>query len=92
MRLSNINSLLTITTYILIFFRMSRVAEVLVEARKAAGLTQRQLAELIGVTQATLANIELGKRPLPRERMAKLPPAIRRKVIDAVIAEFRAMR
>lgn len=30
--------------------------------RQRAGLTQRQLAELVGIAQPTLANIEGGKR------------------------------
>jgi transcriptional regulator with XRE-family HTH domain len=78
---------------------MSHVTEVLIDARKQAGLTQRQLAEHLGVAQATLADIERGRRPLPRERIAKLPKEMRRRVIDAAIdelrhriAELRAMR
>jgi len=78
---------------------MSHVTEVLIDARKQAGLTQRQLAEHLGVAQATLADIERGRRPLPRERIAKLPKEIRRRVVDAAIdelrdqiAELRAMR
>jgi transcriptional regulator with XRE-family HTH domain len=73
-------------------FGMDRVTQALVEARKAAGLTQQQLAEHLGVRQPTLAAIEKGKRPLPRERYAKLPKAIRRRVVDAAIAELKALR
>jgi len=71
---------------------MDRVTEALVKARKAAGLTQRQLAEHLGIRQPTLAEIEKGRRPLPRERYGKLPRAIRRRVIDAAIAELKALR
>ena len=69
-----------------------RIREALVEARKAAGLTQRQLAEQLGVRQPTLADIERGKRPLPYERLVKLPKEIRRRVIDTMIAELKALR
>ena len=78
---------------------MSSITDVLIEARKAAGITQQQLAEHLGVTQGTLADVERGRRPFPRERIAKLPKAIRRQVINAAIdelrhqiAELRAMR
>ena len=78
---------------------MDRITEALIEARKAAKLTQRQLAEQMGIGQPNLADIERGRRPLPRERIAKLPKEIRRQVIDAAIdelrhqiAELRAMR
>lgn len=33
----------------------------LINARKSAGLTQRELAESIGISRAFLTNIELGK-------------------------------
>jgi transcriptional regulator with XRE-family HTH domain len=71
---------------------MDRITQVLVEARKAAGLTQQQLAEHLGIAQPTLAQIETGRRPLPRERYGKLPKAIRRRVVDAAIAELKALR
>jgi hypothetical protein len=61
----------------------------LAEARKAAGLTQRQLAAVLEIEQGTLADIERGRRPLPRERLVKLPKQIRRPVIDATIAQLR---
>lgn len=33
----------------------------LINARKSAGLTQKQLAESVGISRAFLTNIELGK-------------------------------
>jgi transcriptional regulator with XRE-family HTH domain len=71
---------------------MDRITQALVEARKAAGLTQQQLAEHLGISQPTLAQIETGRRPLPRERYGRLPKAIRRRVVDAAIAELKALR
>ena len=71
---------------------MDRVTQALVEARKAAGLTQQQLAEHLGIRQPTLSAIEQGRRPLPRERYSNLPKAIRRRVINAAIEELKALR
>jgi len=61
----------------------------LADARKSSGLTQRQLAEHLGIAQGTLADIERGRRPLPRDRLVKLPDPIRRRVIAAAIDELR---
>lgn len=48
---------------------MSRVAVL----RKRAGLTQRQLADALGVTESTIANYEQGRNGLDWfERVAKL--------------------
>ena len=71
---------------------MDRVTQALVEARKVAGLTQQQLADHLGIRQPTLAAIEKGRRPLLRERYARLPKTIRRRVIDAAIAELKTLR
>ena len=68
---------------------MDRVTQALVEARKVAGLTQQQLADHLGIRQPTLAAIEKGRRPFPRERYGQLPKAIRRRVVDAAIAELK---
>lgn len=34
------------------------------DARKRAGLAQRELAQLVGMSRASIANIEAGKQPL----------------------------
>jgi transcriptional regulator with XRE-family HTH domain len=49
---------------------------VLAEARAAAGLTQAQLAERLGVSQVTILDWEKGKRPVPRERVPALAAAL----------------
>lgn len=42
----------------------------LADAREAAGLTQRQLADALGISQAHLHETEHGRRPLPVARWA----------------------
>lgn len=44
----------------------------LLAARDALGLTQRQLAELLGVPQATIWRWEAGKHPIERPRVLRL--------------------
>jgi transcriptional regulator with XRE-family HTH domain len=46
----------------------------LAEARKAAGLTQTQLAEQLGIAQQTLAHYEMGRL---RIAVALLPPLVK---------------
>jgi DNA-binding XRE family transcriptional regulator len=40
------------------FSEQAEVAEILYAARKAAGLTQKQLAELVGTTQQVISQLE----------------------------------
>ena len=61
-------------------------------ARKAAGLQQADLAELIGMSAPMLSQIEHGNRPLPDGYFERLPKAIRQDIIAAVIADLSAMR
>src|SRR5262249_21923850 len=68
---------------------MAAIAKKLAEARNAAGLTQQQLADLLGITQPTVADIESGRRPLSRKHYGRLPPSIRDRVIDISIDELR---
>ena len=60
-------------------------------ARKEAGITQRALAETLGITAPFLLQIEKGKRPLPDLAFGKLPEKIRQLAIRAMIDELRAM-
>lgn len=53
---------------------MSRVAEL----RKQVGLTQRQLADLVGVTESTIRNLENNRNGVDQiERVVKLCRALR---------------
>ena len=55
----------------------------LAEARKAAGLTQTQLAEQLGIAQQTLAHYEMGRL---RIAVALLPPVI--KILGITVEEL----
>ncbi len=68
---------------------MSRISDALRAARIAAGITQQELADLLGVTQAFVSHMEVGRRALPVERYAALPGLIRDAVIDAAKGELR---
>ncbi|AGY56642.1 transcriptional regulator [Gloeobacter kilaueensis JS1] len=58
---------------------MSNVAEL----RKGANLTQRQLADLVGVTEATIANWETGRSGLEWfVRLDRLCKALRCAPVD----------
>jgi predicted transcriptional regulator len=68
---------------------MSKVTDALRSARKEAGIRQRALASMLGITPQFLADIERGRRELMRRHYANLPDQIRRKVIAAAIDEYR---
>lgn len=55
----------------------------LAEARKAAGLTQTQLAEQLGIAQQTLAHYEMGRL---RIAVALLPPLV--KLLGITVEEL----
>ena len=65
--------------------------EAIREARKAAGLTQTRLADMLGISQSFVAQIELGSRPLPDDILARMPPAIRAPLVRARIAELEKL-
>jgi len=49
---------------------MKEIAKRLKQARKAIGLTQAELALMVGVSQSTIGNIEAGLRERPRELLS----------------------
>ena len=71
---------------------MDAITQALIDARKSAGLTQSQLAETLGWSQSTLADIERGRRALPRAIYSKLPAHIRNAVIDVAIKQLGVLR
>lgn len=55
---------------------MNRLGDVLAIARKARGLTQTELAELVGLTQPAINRYEWGDRDPDKEMLAKLAGAL----------------
>ncbi len=61
------------------------IGTVLAEARKAAGLQQKALASIMGISASYLCDLEGNRRPFPIERMIQLPQSIRPKVAEALM-------
>ena len=55
------------------------IARDLIRDRKAAGLSQQQLAELAGVRQETISRLETGKHTAGTKTIQKLTQAIERR-------------
>lgn len=49
-------------------------------ARKAAGLTQKQVAEKLGITQASIAELERGRRNITHSTLIRYARACGKKV------------
>jgi len=67
-----------------------KVADALRKSRVSAGLTQRQVAEMLGVTPQFMSDIEQGRRALGEKYLHKLPDAIRASVISAMVNEHKS--
>jgi DNA-binding XRE family transcriptional regulator len=52
------------------------IYERLIQCRKQKNLTQVELAELVGTTQANISSMEKGKRPIGKEVATKLGEAL----------------
>ena len=57
------------------------------ELRKAAGVTQTELAEKVGVKQSTIAMLETGKNKSPRIEVAKKICKVLGCTMDELYAE-----
>lgn len=62
------------------------VGQRLAEARRAAGLSVRQLANQIGWPFTTLANYETGRRPITLERLTAIATALQREPASFLVA------
>lgn len=67
-----------------------KVADALREAREAAGLTQRQIAEMLGITPQFVSDIENDRRALGEKYLPDLPPTIRTQVALAMMREHQS--
>lgn len=50
-------------------------------ARKAKGLTQGELAEMIGVTQSDIARIESGRHIIRLDRLEQIAKALKIRIV-----------
>lgn len=60
-------------------------------ARRDAGISQHEVAQLLGISQAAVSGIESGTRPLRVEEMARLAPFLGRE-LDYFLAPARPER
>jgi transcriptional regulator with XRE-family HTH domain len=65
------------------------VTDALKAARQQAGLSQRQLAEVLGLSPAFINDIEHGRRELGERHYEKLPQPIRAAVMKAVVTDLQ---
>jgi transcriptional regulator with XRE-family HTH domain len=54
----------------------ARIAEQVVDQRKARGLSQKELAELTGTTQSAIARLESGGRPPRIDTLLRVAEAL----------------
>lgn len=66
-----------------------KVSVALRDARTAAGLTQRQVADMLGVTPQFISDIEQDRRALGEKYLPSLPPNVRIKVALAMMSEHQ---
>lgn len=64
------------------------IGEVLRRERVRAGLSQVELARILGVSQVQIWRFEGDMRPIPHELVARLPDGVRQPVAAAAIAEL----
>lgn len=62
------------------------IGSILADARKAAGHSQKDVAEMLGISAQYLCDMELNRRPFPIARVKDLPPEIRSKVASAMLS------
>lgn len=59
-------------------------------SRRRAGLSQREIAEALGVTPAMVSYVEHDERKFPQDRLSLLPDEVREAVVAALLAEAKA--
>jgi transcriptional regulator with XRE-family HTH domain len=65
--------------------------QILATSRKAAGLSQRDLASALGISPQYLCDIETGRREVPWHLLGRLPQPIRAPIVRARIAELEKL-
>lgn len=57
------------------------ISETITDARKKKGLTQGELAEMIGVTQSDIARIESGRHIIRLDRLEQIAKALKIRIV-----------
>lgn len=60
----------------------------IIELREAAGLTQSDLARILGVNRQFIYQVERGKRPFPKGLVGKLPEPLAKPLRAALIDQM----
>lgn len=68
--------------------KRTELAEMVISAREAKGLTQEQLASRTKISLSTIASIELGKLAISREKAEKLAKALGFEIDDFVYSTW----
>ncbi|ANI91222.1 helix-turn-helix transcriptional regulator [Dietzia timorensis] len=66
--------------------RRKALAAVLIDSRKAAGLTQAQLAERAGLARSTIITIEQGKAGISSDALWEIAKAVERPLSEIIAA------
>ena len=64
------------------------IGPLIVELRRDANLSQKEVASALGISPSYLSDMERGRRPFQEDRANALPEVIRAKVVAAVIANL----
>lgn len=56
------------------------ISETIMNARRAKGLTQQELADMVGVAQGSIARIESGKHRIRLDKLEKIAHALDIKI------------
>ena len=66
----------------------SPITAALIAARKAVGMTQRDLAAALGLSPQYVNDVEKGRNELAAIHYGKLPNGIREAVVDAAVSSL----
>lgn len=67
------------------FVPMIEIGPIIARRRAELGVSQKSVAEALGISATYLCDMELGRRPFPANRVGSLPPEIRQVVAEAII-------
>jgi len=73
---------------------MSRMGSEISRLRKEVGLTQKQLAKLVGVTEGFIAEVEVGRKVINGDLLTRISKALNKEVdkLDYIEAEEKVLK